>query len=86
VDVRTDFATFDIQNGTIRRPTHANTSWDAAKHEVFAHKFVTVAESGFGVALLNDSKYGCSARDNVLGLTLLKAPKFPDHLADMGTH
>ncbi len=86
MDVRTDFATFDIQNGTIRRPTHANTSWDAAKHEVFAHKFVTVAESGFGVALLNDSKYGCSARDNVLGLTLLKAPKFPDHLADMGTH
>lgn len=86
VDVRTDYATFDIQNGTIRRPTHANTSWDAAKHEVFAHKFVDVSEPSFGVALLNDSKYGCSVRDGVIGLSLLKAPKFPDHEADMGEH
>ena len=84
--MRTDYATFDIQNGTIRRPTHANTSWDAAKHEVFVHKFCDVSEGSFGVALLNDSKYGCSVREGVMGLSLLKAPKFPDHEADMGLH
>ena len=86
VDIRADYATFDIQNGTIRRPTHANTSWDAAKHEVFGHKFCDISENRFGVALLNDSKYGYSVRECNLGLSLLKAPKFPDHEADMGHH
>jgi len=86
VDIRADYATFDIQAGTIRRATHANTSWDAAKHEVYAHKFCDISEARFGVALLNDSKYGYSVRDNNMGLSLLKASKFPDHEADMGTH
>jgi alpha-mannosidase len=86
VDIRTDFATFDIQNGTIRRPTHANTSWDAAKHEVYGHKFCDLSEPHYGVALLNDSKYGYSVREGNLGLSLLKASKFPDHEADMGMH
>jgi alpha-mannosidase len=86
VDLRADYATFDIQAGTIRRPTHANTSWDAAKHEVYAHKFCDISEARFGVALLNDSKYGYSVRDNNMGLSLLKASKFPDHEADMGVH
>jgi alpha-mannosidase len=86
VDIRADYATFDIQSGTIRRATHANTSWDAAKHEVYAHKFCDISEARFGVALLNDSKYGYSVRDNNMGLSLLKASKFPDHEADMGLH
>jgi len=47
---------------------------------------VDISEPSFGVALLNDSKYGCSVRDGVIGLSLLKAPKFPDHEADMGVH
>jgi alpha-mannosidase len=38
------------------------------------------------VALLNDSKYGYSVRDNNMGLSLLKSSKFPDHEADMGIH
>lgn len=86
VDIRTDYATFDIQFGTIRRATHANTSWDAAKHEVFGHKWCDLSEARYGVALLNDSKYGYSVRDCNIGLSLLKAAKFPDHTADMGRH
>jgi alpha-mannosidase len=86
VDIRTDYATFDVQSGTIRRATHANTSWDAAKHEMYGHKFCDLSEARFGVALLNDAKYGYSVRDGNMGLSLLKASKFPDHEADMKVH
>ena len=86
VDIRTDYATFDVQAGTIRRATHANTSWDAAKHEVYGHKFCDMSEARYGVALLNDAKYGYSVRDGNMGLSLLKASKFPDHEADMKVH
>ena len=83
VSIRSDFATFDIQHGTIRRQTHANTSWDQAKYEVYAHKFCDISETKFGFAVLNNCKYGYSVRENNIGLSLLKAPKFPDHNADM---
>ena len=52
--------------------------------EWVAHRFVVLAEPGFGVALLNDSKYGHSVRDNVLGLSLVRSPIYPDPLADEG--
>jgi alpha-mannosidase len=72
--------------GVVRRPTHRNTSWDEARFEVCAHRFADLSEPGYGVALLNDGKYGHSARDNVLGISLLRGPLYPDPLADEGEH
>jgi alpha-mannosidase len=72
--------------GAARRPTHRNTSWDEVRFEVSAHRFADLSEPGYGAALLNDGKYGHSARDNVLGISLLRSPLYPDPLADEGEH
>jgi len=85
-NIRSDYATFDIQDGLLRRPTHGNTPFDAPKFEVFGHKFVDYSESTYGAAILNDCKYGYSARDGNIGISLLKASKIPNHEADMGMH
>jgi alpha-mannosidase len=82
--IHTDHATFECAHGVIRRPTHRNTSWDQARFEVAAHRFVDMSEHGYGVALLNDGKYGHHAVGNELGLTLLRSPVYPDPLADEG--
>ncbi len=79
-------ATYDIQFGHLERPTHRNTSWDVARFEVCAHKWADLSESDYGVALLNDGKYGYDVHGNVLRLSLLRAAKSPDEQADMGTH
>ena len=82
--VRARYAIAECAFGVIERPTHQNTSWEAAMFEWVAHRFVDLAEPGFGVALLNDGKYGHSVRDNVLGLSLVRSPVYPDPLADEG--
>jgi alpha-mannosidase len=79
-------ATYEIQYGHVERPTHANTSWDVARFEVCAHKWADLSESGYGVALLNDCKYGYDVRGNVMRLSLLRAPTWPDPVADRGMH
>ena len=84
--VQADQAGFDIPFGTMRRGTHRNTSWDEAKFEVLAHRFVDLSEPDFGIALLNDGKYGHSAHRDVLAITLLRSPVFPDAGADRHTH
>ncbi|XP_075361796.1 alpha-mannosidase 2C1 isoform X1 [Mycteria americana] len=86
VQVRSTNATYEIQFGHLQRPTHWNTSWDWARFEVWAHKWLDLSEYGFGVALLNDCKYGASAHRNVLSLSLLRAPKSPDATADITHH
>jgi alpha-mannosidase len=86
VGVRSHEATFETMYGVVRRPTHRNTSWDAARFEVSAHRFADLSEPGYGVALLNDGKYGHSARDNVLGISLLRGPLYPDPSSDEGEH
>lgn len=86
IDVITDKATCEIQFGSAERPTHKNTSWDAAKFEVCAHKYVDVSEEDFGAAVVNDSKFGYSILDNNLGLSLLKGATYPDPNADKGKH
>jgi alpha-mannosidase len=82
--VRADHATFECAHGVIRRPTHRNTSWDVARFEVAAHRFADLSEQGYGVALLNDGKYGHHVRGSELGLSLLRAPVYPDPFADEG--
>ncbi len=86
VDVLSPFATFDIQWGNIDRPTHRNTSWDWARFESCAHKWVDLSEGNYGVSLLNDSKYGHDVQGNVIRLTLLKGATYPDPEADQGEH
>ncbi|MEL7152006.1 MAG: glycoside hydrolase family 38 C-terminal domain-containing protein [Pseudomonadota bacterium] len=79
-------ATYDIQWGHIERPTHRNTSWDAAKFEVCGHYWADLSDAGYGVALLNDCKYGHDIRDNVMRLSLIKSATMPDVGADQGMH
>lgn len=84
VDVRATEATYDIQFGNVKRPTHWNTSWDLAKFETVGHQWADLSESNYGVALLNDCKYGYDIKDNVMRLSLLKGAIFPDPTADIG--
>ncbi|AIQ50270.1 alpha-mannosidase [Paenibacillus sp. FSL R7-0331] len=86
VDVHALEATYDIQFGNVRRPTHWNTSWDYARFESVGHQWADVSEQGFGVALLNDCKYGYDIKDSVLRLTLLKSAVHPDPEQDQGHH
>jgi alpha-mannosidase len=86
LSLRSHEATFETMYGAVKRPTHRNTSWDEVRFEVCAHRFADLSEPGYGVALLNDGKYGYSARDNVLGISLLRSPLYPDPLADEGEH
>jgi len=86
VDVNATKATFEIQYGNVERETTNNNSWDSAKFEVCGHKWADLSENARGISLLNDCKYGYSVKDGNLSLTLLKAGKYPNTDADMGTH
>ena len=84
VDIINTEASYETQYGIIKRPTHYNTSWDMAKFEVCSHKWADLSENGYGVSILNDSKYGFATAGNMMRLSLLRAPKAPDAHADMG--
>jgi alpha-mannosidase len=75
---------YEMQYGFVRRPTHRNTSWDAAQFEVCGHRWADLSERTTGVALLTDCKYGYACRDGELSLSLLRAPTEPDPVADIG--
>ena len=96
-DLHAERAASEIQFGHIFRPTHANTSWDAARFETVAHRWVHVGEAGYGVAVANDATYGhditritpetkTRAVGTMVRLSLLRAPIFPDPYADQGQH
>ncbi|MFD7499270.1 alpha-mannosidase [Streptomyces sp. NPDC059832] len=95
LDVRADHSSAEIPFGHVRRPTHTNTSWDAAKFEICAHRFLHLGERGWGAAVVNDSTYGHEVTRDVradggttttVRLSLLRAPRFPDPDADQGHH
>jgi alpha-mannosidase len=96
VDVHTGVATSEIQFGHIDRATHTNTSWDAARFETVAHRWVRVAEPDFGVAVVNDSTYGHDVTRvpraegggtvSVVRLSLIRSALFPDPTQDRGEH
>ena len=86
VNVRTEQATFDIQYGHVKRNTHRNTSWDKAKFEVVGHKYADLSDHDYGVALMNNCKYGYMIHNNILDLNLLRSPNNPDPDADQGQH
>ncbi|TMR88710.1 alpha-mannosidase [Nonomuraea basaltis] len=94
LDVHADRYASESQYGHTFRPTHTNTSWEAAKFEACNHRFVHVEEPGWGVALVNDSTYGHdvtrtvgdSGTTTTLRASLLRAPRFPDPETDQGVH
>lgn len=86
LDVRSDTAACEVQFGHVRRPTHASTSWDAAKFEVAAQRWVDLSETGYGAAVLNDGRYGHSVQGGGIRVSLLRAPNYPDPTADRGPH
>ncbi|WP_246470199.1 alpha-mannosidase [Cohnella nanjingensis] len=86
LDIRSDSASCEIQFGYLRRPTHRNTSWDYAKDEICAHQWIDMSEPDYGVALLNDCKYGHRAEGGTLDLNLLRSPSYPDPEADRAEH
>ncbi|MCW7944788.1 alpha-mannosidase [Streptomyces hygroscopicus] len=96
LDVHAERYASETQFGHFHRPTHTNTSWEAAKFEACNHRFVHLEEPGWGVAVVNDSTYGHdvtrTVRESDSGTTttvrvsLLRAPRFPDPETDQGVH
>lgn len=86
LDVRADTAACDVQFGVVHRPTHGSSPWDAAKFEVCAHRYVDVAEPGFGVAVFADGRDGHGVFEGGVRVSLLRAPHYPDPDADRGLH
>ncbi|MUU70755.1 glycoside hydrolase family 38 C-terminal domain-containing protein [Pseudarthrobacter sp. GA104] len=96
LDVRAERSAAETQFGHVFRPTHTNTSWETAKFEICAHRWIHVAEPGYGVAISNSSTYGHDVTRSIresdggttttVRLSLLRAPKFPDPDADRGLH
>ncbi len=86
VSVHTDTATFEIPYGSIERPTTRSTPAEQAKFEVPALRWADLSDAKHGFSLLNDSKYGYDAKGNVLRLSLLRSPEWPDPHADEGPH
>lgn len=76
----------DTSAGFIERETHRNTSWQQARFECCHHKWCDMSETGGGVAIINDGKYGVSAEKNSMSLSLLRATIRPDVVSDMGQH
>lgn len=94
-DVHTDHARYETQFGHVTRPTHENTTWDAARFEVCAHRWVHVSDASYGVAVANDATYGHDVSRHPregggtfsrVRLTLLRAPRYPDPETDQGVH
>ncbi|WP_248304959.1 glycoside hydrolase family 38 C-terminal domain-containing protein [Devosia sp. FKR38] len=76
----------EIQFGHVQRATHVNTSWDEARYECSMQRWIDVSEPDFGVALLNDCKYGYDAKGSTVRLTLLRSPTYPWPESDQGAH
>jgi len=86
VTVSSDEATYETQFGHVQRPTHSRTSRAKAMFEVCAHRWADLGDAEYGVALLNDCKYGHDIHGSVIRLSLLRAPTHPDPTADRGPH
>lgn len=77
-------ATYEIPYGSIERPTTRRNSWESAKFEVPALRWADSGDANHGFSLINESKYGYDAKGNVLRLSLLRSPTWPDPQADRG--
>jgi alpha-mannosidase len=80
------FATYEIPYGSIERPTTRDNSWEKAQFEVTGLRWADLGGGKHGLSILNQDKYGYDAVGNLLRITLLRSPKWPDPEADMGHH
>ena len=86
VSAHSDKATYEIPYGSVQRPTTRNTPAEQSQFEVPAQRWADISDAKHGFSLLNDSKYGYDAKGNVLRLSLLRSPEWPDPHADEGHH
>lgn len=86
VDIHSDEATFEVQFGNVTRKVHTNTSWEKARFESCAQKWMDFSEGNYGISLLNNCKYGHSVMDGTIGLTLIKCGVEPNPNADVEMH
>ncbi|EJU04489.1 glycoside hydrolase family 38 protein [Dacryopinax primogenitus] len=86
LDIHCPNANFEMQFGYVGRPTHRNTTWEAAKFEVCGHKYADLSEFGYGVALLTESKYGYCADGQYVRISFLRGSTSPDAEQDQGEH
>ena len=86
VDIHATESTSDIQFGYVRRPNHNNTKWESRQFEIAAHKWIDLSQPNYGVALMNDCKYGHNVKSNVIDINLLRSPNWPDPTADRAQH
>jgi alpha-mannosidase len=95
LDIHTERSTAEIQFGHLHRPIHTNTSWDDARFEIWAHRWLHVGEPDYGIAVCNDATYGHDVTRahgpdggtvTTVRLTLLRAPHTPDPHADRDIH
>lgn len=86
VDVNAVKATFDIQFGNLERTTHSNTLWDFAQFEVVGHKWADLSDNSFGLAILNDCKYGWTVKEGHIMPSLLRCATTPNHAQDREVH
>jgi alpha-mannosidase len=86
VNVLANKARYEIQYGSVERPTHNNTSWDIAQFETCGHKWADLSQRDYGVSVLNDCKYGYAIKDHTIRLTLVKCGTDPNPEADQGHH
>lgn len=86
VNIKADTVKNEIQFGHVQRPTTRNNSIDVAKFEVCNYKWTDISETRFGVAILNDCKYGISAENGNLRLSLHRGGNRPETFGDAGVH
>jgi len=86
VSVKSDEASYEIPYAFIKRSTTLEKQWDKGKWEVPALRWADLSADGYGVSLLNKNKYGYDIKGNVIRLSLLRSPKWPDPTADRGNH
>jgi alpha-mannosidase len=86
LDIRTHETWAETAFGAVARSNHRNTPWDEARFEMPMHRWADLSEPNYGVSLLNIGKYGYNVNGNVLGISLLRSPIYPDPYADEGDH
>ncbi len=86
VNVKSDFATYEIPFAAIKRTTKLDSLWEKARFEVSALNWADLSGKDCGISLLNDCKYGYDIHEGVMKISLLRAPTWPDPLADRGKH
>lgn len=85
-DILSDYVNCNCQFGNIKRSTKSNNDIECAQDEICAHKYIDLSEGNYGVAILNDCKYGYNAKGNNIKISLLRSTEYPGEKADLGEH